>query len=325
MSSGRDNIHHLSFVLRQRLAMWLRNPHSITSTHTTQRKIARTICPDVRYPTAAHVMDALGYLDITISRVHVSRKLPALARPILHHWRAHPADNYSEIARAVGVSISRVAQVSRELMMSLGFDDLSSSRRSDQLRFYDYMGWLDRDAMNADADALDRGDFFKLELFPSHMTETQHNYLYHLYMNPFSTKQHIAELSITSAGMFDEIWRRLGLVGVRRVEFFMRLGYVRVPYVMSSSYLSDEDLHIMNLWREHPSATRKQIAAIAGMGDWQVADATDRIYDVYGYRERYESSSMHRRLAFYWWMGWFDRTRLEADAQRQYKQLGVTS
>lgn len=324
MTSKRNNIHHLSLPLRHRLAWWLRDPHGTPAPLTTLRKIARTICPEVAYPTVLHVMDALGYLDITISRVHVSVKLPALATPILHHWRAHPADNYTETATALGVSISRVADVSRRLMASLGFDDFSSSKRSDQLRWYEYMGWLDRDAMNADADALERGDFFALELFPTHLTETQHDYLYNLYMNPFDTKQRIGELSISSSGVYDEIWRRLGLTGVRRVEFFMRLGYVRVPHLMSSSYLSDDDLRIMNLWRQHPSATRKQIAAMAGIADWEVAEAADRIYDVYGYREKYESASMHRRLAFYWWMGWFDRARLEADANRQYKQqLGV--
>jgi len=280
--------------------------------------IESLVTPDMDGHNRLAIFERLGYIK--------TRDVKRLAefRPsdvaILKYWQAHPSASYEETAEATGYSIASVRVRLHELYKFYEINEHGSkASRLKRLELYKKLRWLNRRGMIADAREIlaytPPAPDNPAPLYPLGVTPVVRNVLYHYYTNPLASYYDIAERAYCSHNYIRYVvWQTHHTS--RRVEVYNKLGYIEFP---KARPFRGRIQRIYDDWRVYPDATFADMSDRLGITQNTINTNIRALYKKSGYdKSGVYTSTDHRRLGFYWYMGIFDMTRLRADAQEQY-------
>lgn len=164
----------------------------------------------------------------------------------------------------------------------------------------------------------------KQRLFPEHLSNTKHGFLYELYMNPFENNETLCQRANVSYSVAWDAVHRLFDVGTRRnkVGLFYSLGYIHiyVTGISCSPAVPKRLLNIVKVWRSKPYATNQYVADALGVSKKTINNRTVELYRFNGYTPPSNNPDV-ARLGFFWYIGWFDVQQLKQDAEDQYNEV----
>lgn len=311
---SNDKFKELNVRQARAMISLLENPldRSKTARHAVQT-IKLSLLPNETQRTKLNLFTDLGYITIPDKDLE---GLDGSIYLILKAFQAKPDITHEELADVTYLSKPRA--VIKNFYSRVGFTPTKT--RYTRLEFYDYMGWLDRDAMQADARALDPKA--TPQLFPATVTEDRLKILYQLYLNPLGSISDIAAAAHCSRAMY-----RYALNNCQgkasREAWFHSLGYIHIHRSGLNQQSHKRFNKIVKDWRQYPAATYKETARRVGLTPATVLEYRKQIYTINGYKASNYNSMAYPQLGFYWYMGWFDLPRLQDDATKAYKELGL--
>ena len=309
---SNDKFKGLTVPQTRAMIRLLQNPldRSKTARHAVQT-IKLSLLPNETRRTKLNLFTDLGYITIPDNDLE---HLDGSIYLILKAFQAKPDITHEELADVTYLSKPRA--LLRGLYKEIGFTP--SKTRYTRLEFYDYMGWLDRDAMQADARALDPKA--TPQLFPATVTEDRLKILYQLYLNPLSSIPDIAAAAHCNKALY-----RFALNNCQgntsRLKWFNTLGYIKIPRLGRLKTSHKRLYKIISDWKQYPGATYKEIADRTGLTPATVLEYRKQLYTHFGYKASKYNNTAYPQLGFYWYMGWFDKPRLELEARIAYRKL----
>ena len=314
MLMSSDKFKELNVRQARAMISLLQNPldRSKTARHAVQT-IKLSLLPNETQRTTLNLFADLGYITIPDRDLE---HLDGSIYLILKAFQAKPDITHEELADVTYLSKPRA--VIKNFYRRVGFTPTKT--RYTRLEFYDYMGWLDRDAMQADARELDPKA--TPQLFPATVTEDRLKILYQLYLNPLGSISDIAAAAHCNRALY-----RYALNNCQghtsRAVWFNSLGYINIPRLGRLKTSHTRLYKIISDWKQYPGATYKEIADRTGLTPATVLEYRKQLYTHFGYKASDYNSMAYPQLGFYWYMGWFDLPRLQDDAQKAYKELGL--
>lgn len=304
------NVNGLTTVQARAMIGLLKKPLAPEVPRGALKAIRRHYLPNAENRTTLKLFHELGYIKIPS---HDLEAFEGNALLILKALQANPIASNEEIMSTT--YLTNPTQILRQIYKRVGF--VACNPRFRRLEFYDYMGWLDRDAMRQDARALDVN--VTPTLFPATATESQVRILYELYKNPLGSRRSITNAAHCAIDTYAQTLQRCQ-GHISRELWFDSLGYIKITLrgtFRSSNKRLDK---ILRDWREHPGTTYNETADRLGLTPTSVIEYQKQIYKILGYKAT-KFSRAYGRLGLYWYMGWFDLPRLQEDAQKAYKEL----
>ena len=307
------NVNGLTTVQARAMIGLLKKPLAPEVPRYAIKAIRRHYLPNAENRTTLKLFHELGYIKIPS---HDLEAFEGNALLILKALQANPIASNEEIMSTT--YLTNPTQILRQIYKRVGF--VACNPRFRRLEFYDYMGWLDRDAMQADARELDPKA--TPQLFPATVTEDRLKILYQLYLNPLGSISDIAAAAHCNRALY-----RYALNNCQghtsRAVWFNSLGYINIPRLGRLKTSHKRLYKIISDWKQYPGATYKEIADRTGLTPGTVLEYRKQLYTHFGYKASNYNSMAYPQLGFYWYMGWFDLPRLQDDAQKAYKELGL--
>ena len=165
-----------------------------------------------------------------------------------------------------------------------------------------------------------------MQLFPD-TSKLNNDVLYTIYTNVFTPKKDIVKLAYVAHSQNARAMKAVLGDGTActRLNLIGKLGYITVPHAVRSNWTIANYLqNILITWKQDPGASSAQVADNADVAVRSVYAYSREIYHYFGYKPPQDLPDYLTRLHFYWYMGWFDKPRLELDARIQYrKRYGV--
>jgi hypothetical protein len=161
-----------------------------------------------------------------------------------------------------------------------------------------------------------------MKLFPN-TSKLNNDVLYTIYTNVFTPKKEIIKLAYVAHSQHSRAMRSALGDGTActRLNLIGKLGYITVPHAVRSNWTIPNYLqNILITWKEDPGAPSKKIADSAGVAVRSVYAYSREIYHHFGYTPPADLPDYLTRLHFYWYMGWFDKPRLELEARIAYRK-----
>ena len=306
---------------RDALANLLMHPYAMKDAYNYRHidVIESMITPDIEGHNRIAIFERLGYIKTSdVKRLGEFRPSDVA---ILKYWQAHPSASYEETAEATGYSIASVRVRLHELYKVYEINEHGSkASRLKRLKLYKKLRWLNRRRMLADArDILaytPPAPHNPAPLYPLKVTPVVRDILYHYYMNPLATCYDIAERAYCSHNYVRYVaWETHGTS--RRIQIYNNLGYIKFTQARPFQGRIER---IYEQWRARPHVTFADMSERMGITQNTINTNIRALYKKSGYdKSSVYTSTDHRRLGFYWYMGIFDITRLRADAEEQYR------
>lgn len=303
---------------REALANLLLHPYAMKDAYNYRHidVIESLVTPDIDGHNRIAIFERLGYIKTR----EVTRDLRPSDRAILEYWMAHPSASYEETSDAIGYTLHTVRVRVHDLYKQYGINERgSSASRLKRLELFKKLRWLNRRGMTADArDILaytPPPPHNPAPLYPLGVTSVVRNVLYNYYMNPLASYYDIAERAYCSHNYIRYVvWETHETS--RRVEVYNKLGYIKFTQARP---FRGRIQRIYDDWRVYPDATFADMSDRLGITQNTINTNIRALYKKSGYdKSSVYTTTDHRRLGFYWYMGIFDMTRLRADAKEQY-------